>query len=80
MADKLQLLEDKVTKVLARLDQIKSANALLSKENRELKGQLTKLEKEFHQFRLEHNDQVSGVRSKLLAMLGRIEELEKIGL
>ena len=80
MADKIQLLEDRIGQVLTRLEQYKSANKSLASENQQLRLQLARLEKEFNQFRLEHNDQGTAVRAKLVNVLNRIEELEKIGL
>lgn len=80
MADKIQLLEDRIGQVLTRLEQYKSANQSLASENQQLRLQLARLEKEFNQFRLEHNDQGTAVRAKLVNVLNRIEELEKIGL
>jgi FtsZ-binding cell division protein ZapB len=80
MPDKLDLLEDKVGQVLTKLEALHTANASLASENRQLKAQVTRLEKEFNQLRLEHNDQSAAVKAKLVTMLGRIEELEKIGL
>jgi len=80
MSDALQLLEDKVGRVLARLEELKSANVALVSENQQLKAQVQRLEKELNQFRLERNDQGTLIRSKLVNALNRIEELEKIGL
>jgi regulator of replication initiation timing len=80
MADKLQLLEDKVGQVLTRIEELKTANLSLVSENQHLKAQLGRLEKEFNQFRLEHNDQGTVIKAKLVNVLNRIEELEKIGL
>lgn len=80
MSDVLQLLEDKVGRVLAKLDELKSANVALTSENQQLKAQVQRLEKEFNQFRLERNDQGTMIKSKLVNALNRIEELEKIGL
>jgi len=80
MSTKLQLLEEKIGQVLARLDEFKTANGTLMTENRRIKTQMAKLEKDFNKLRLDHNDQTAAMKSKLTAMLGRIEELEKIGL
>ncbi len=78
MTDKFKLLEDKIGQVLQKLEQLKDDNVALQGENGQLKGELTGLRQEFHQFQLDHNDKVEAVKSKLVTLLGRIEELEKI--
>jgi len=80
MADKLRLLEDKIGQVLTKLEELKSTNLSLISENQQLRTMLARLEKEFNQFRLEHNDQGTIIKAKLVNVLNRIEELEKIGL
>jgi regulator of replication initiation timing len=78
MTDKFKLLEEKIGQVLKKLERLKDANTSLQAENSGLKGELTGLRQEFHEFRLDHNDKAEEVKSKLVTLLGRIEELEKI--
>jgi len=80
MTDKFKLLEEKVGKVLQKLQVFNDENVSLRQENASLKDELANLKQEFKQFRLEQNDQAELVKSKLATLLGRIEELEKIGL
>ena len=80
MADKFQMLEDKVGKVLQKVEALTGENKTLKSDNAQLESELTGLKQEFKQFRLQQNDQAEAVKSKLASLLGRIEELEKIGL
>lgn len=79
MADKLEILKQKVTEVIARLDSLQGENTELVKENRELKRQISVLRAELDHLRLEQADQKMAVKSRLATMLNRVEELEKIG-
>lgn len=80
MNDKLHLLEEKVSKVLQKLESLKTENTALRTENEQLKADITGLQSEFADFKLDQNDRAEQVKTKLQALLGRIEELEKIGL
>lgn len=80
MSDKIKLLEEKVSQVLGKLDGIQDENARLKDQNSALKAELTELQQEFKQFQLQQNDRSEQVKSKLATLLGRIEELEQIGL
>lgn len=80
MTDSLKLLEEKVSKVLSRLEEIKAENRTLKEENRALQRETTGLKQQFDQLKLDQNDQSDKVRTKLASLLGRIEELEKLGL
>lgn len=80
MPDNIRVLETKISQVLEKLETIKAENGDLQTENRALKNQFNGLKQEFDRFRMEHNDQVEAVKSKLATLLGRIEELEHIGL
>ncbi len=80
MADKFQMLEDKVGKVLQKIEALTGENKSLKSENEQLESELTGLKQEFKQFRLQQNDQAEAIKSKLASLLSRIEELEKIGL
>jgi len=80
MSDKIKLLEDKVGQVLSRLDDLQGENVSLKEHNADLKGEIAELQQAFKQFQLENNDRAEQVKSKLAALLGRIKELEQIGL
>ncbi|RKX27592.1 MAG: hypothetical protein DRP45_00720 [Candidatus Zixiibacteriota bacterium] len=80
MAEKFELLDRKVKQVLQQLDGLKDDNTILRKENRQLQTQLTELKSDFDNLKLNHNDQSELIKTKLISMLTRIEELEKIGL
>ena len=80
MSDKIMLLEEKVGQVLSRLDSLQSENASLKEQNAGLNSDLAQLQQAFKEFQLDHNDRAEQVKSKLATLLGRIEELEQIGL
>jgi FtsZ-binding cell division protein ZapB len=79
MSDRLELLDKKISQVLDRLDSLKKDNEALKEENGSLKSQLGQLQQDLNILRLGQNDQAEMIRSKLVSVLGRIEELEKSG-
>ncbi|MCP4684334.1 MAG: cell division protein ZapB [bacterium] len=80
MSDRLELLDKKVSQVLDRLESLKRDNASLKDENASLRSQLGQLQQDLDSMKLSQNDQADVIRSKLVSVLGRIEELEKSGL
>lgn len=80
MADKLQMLEEKVGKVLEKIETLNSENSGLKTDNGKLQAELTGLQQEFRQLQLRVNDRDEGMKTTLARLLSRIEELEKIGL
>ena len=80
MSDKIALLEEKIGQVLSRLDDLQNENVSLKKQNAGLSGELAELQQAFKEFRLDRNDRAEQVKSKLATLLGRIEELEQVGL
>jgi len=80
MSDRLELLDKKISQVLDRLENLKQDNASLKEENAVLKSQLGQLQQDIDSMKLSQNDQAEVIRSKLVSVLGRIEELEKSGL
>jgi len=80
MSEKMQMLEERVSQVLQKLEALKHENSSLRSENKSLRDELSGLKQEFDRFQVAQNDQAESVRSKLGLLLGRIEELEKIGL
>jgi len=79
MSDRLELLDKKISQVLDRLESLKQDNASLKVENASLKSQLGQLQQDLNTLKLNQNDQGEMIRSKLVSVLGRIEELEKSG-
>lgn len=79
MREKLLLLEEKVTEILSRLENLKEDNDMLRREKADLESQLASLRRDFDSLQLSHNDQSSQVKAKLTSVLDRIEELEKVG-
>lgn len=80
MSDKIRLLEEKVGQVLDRLEALHNQNSTLREQNAGLKDKLAELQQAFDGFQVEHRDRAEQVKSKLATLLGRIEQLEQIGL
>ncbi len=80
MSEKLELLERKVSQVLNRVDDLRAENDLLREANVDLKDKLVGLKRDFDALKLEQNDLADRVKTKLVSILSRVEELEKIGL
>ena len=76
MGDKLELMFDKVEKVLERLEQLKDENSSLKRENDCLKTQMASLQKEYNGLKLNRVDQDDKIRSKLVTILNRLDQLE----
>ncbi len=75
MTEKMQMLEERVSQVLQKLDSLKQENGTLKMENKSLKEDLNRLRQEFDRFQVHHNDQAEAVKSKLVLLISRIEEL-----
>ena len=78
MSDRLTVLTEKVEEVLRRLEQLKSENASLKNQSRELQMELTSLNREYKSVMLEKNDQSEKLRSKLSLVLERLNQLESL--
>jgi regulator of replication initiation timing len=78
MSEKLELMFEKVEQVLALLDRTKAENASLIDENKLLKAELVKIRKEYNSLRLDVTDQKDKVKSKLVGILHRLDQLEDI--
>ena len=78
MSEKLELMFEKVEQVLALLDRTKAENASLIDENKLLKAELVKIRKEYNSLRLDVTDQKDKVKSKLVVILHRLDQLEDI--
>ncbi|MBU0984284.1 MAG: cell division protein ZapB [candidate division Zixibacteria bacterium] len=80
MSDGFRALEQRIDRVIEQLTSLQTENARLRNENGELRGELNELKKSLDRVKLTQGDQGELVRSKLVSVLERIEELERIGL
>ncbi len=78
MSGKSESLAEKVEKVLALLHKVKNENALLKRENEELRAEMASIKKACRKLELGSADQSEAVKSRLMAVLGRLEELESL--
>ncbi len=78
MSGKLESFAEKVEKVLALLDKVKSENASLKQENAELRAKMASINKECRKLKLGSADQSEAVKSRLTSVLSRLEELESL--
>ncbi len=78
MADKFVLLEEKVNQVLERLENFKEKNTDLTTQNETMKSELTKLGQEVTALKRDQNDLRKQLKEKLVSLLGRVEDLEKL--
>ena len=80
MLDKFEQLESKIGQLVERYTALKEHFDSVSRENENLKTELSSLKQEFEAFRLLNNDRSELVKTRLGSVLGRIEELESLGL
>lgn len=78
MSGKFESLVEKAEKVLALLDRVKSENASLKQENAKLSAEMASIKKECRKLKLGSADQSEAVKSRLMAVLGRLKELESL--
>jgi regulator of replication initiation timing len=78
MKSKSQLLAEKVDKVISLLDQLRRENTSLKAEKDHLKAELTKLRKSCDELKLGKADRTDAIKTKLTAVLGRLDELESL--
>ena len=79
MPYQFSVLEEKVDRVLAQLDELKAENIALKEENSELRSELVKIKRDFESLKLTHTDRSNQVKTKLVSVLNRLEELEATG-
>jgi FtsZ-binding cell division protein ZapB len=79
MDDKLELLEQKIEAVIERLERLRDENTELKSSNIGLKNELGSIRKQFDRAKLGQTDQSDAIKSKLVNILGRLTELEKLG-
>lgn len=78
MDEKLQLISERIDKLLGDLERVNEENKFLKSENLGLKDDYKHLEKDFSSLRLEHTDQTNSIRSKLQTVLKRLGDLEAL--
>ena len=78
MKDKLNLISEKVDELVVLVDELRSQNKELSGENRGLKTQINRLQKESKAAGLDKVDRKDSVKTKLNLVLNRLEELESL--
>lgn len=78
MNDKLELLEEKVGQLVERMEKLYTENEELRSENERLGSTLKETEKQLHAKQVEAADREEQVKSRLVSMLGRIDQLEKV--
>lgn len=79
MGDKLELLEQKIEAVIERLERLRNENSDLKASNTDMKKELGGIRKQYDSARLGQVDQSELVKSKLVSILDRLNELEKLG-
>ena len=78
MTQSLDLVEEKVEAVLAELEQLRQSNSSLVLENGKLRAELARIKRGFHSAKLSQADQSDVTRTRLTAVLERINELESL--
>jgi len=76
MADKLELLAQKVDQVIDRLESVTEENKNLKKANRELTRELARLRKEYDGLKVSLADKSDTVKTKLTGILDRLDQLQ----
>ena len=79
MDEKLDLLFEKIERVADMLEASRKHNAELEQENDRLKTQLVETNRELETSKLTSADQAGRTRTKLLSVLDRLDQLEKLG-
>ena len=79
MDEKLDLLVERVERVAELLEATRAHNAELKEENSRLKSELADATRELESFKLNAADQAGRTRTKLLTVLDRLDQLEKLG-
>ena len=78
MKEKLNLISEKVDNIVALVEQLRSENVDLARDNRTLKTQISLLLKESKEADLDNVDRRDSVKTKLNLVLNRLEELESL--
>jgi hypothetical protein len=78
MAERLELLEQKVDAVLDLLEKLRSENAVLREENVRLEAELGVARRRLESLKLSDADRSIVVKEKLQLVLSRLEEIESL--
>ncbi|MCH9023883.1 MAG: hypothetical protein IH931_00995 [candidate division Zixibacteria bacterium] len=78
MKEKLNLISEKVDNIVALVEQLRSENVDLARDNQTLKTQIRRLLKESKEAGLDNVDRTDSVKTKLNLVLNRLEELESL--
>ncbi len=78
MKEKLNLISEKVDDIVALIEQLRSENVDLARDNRTLKIQISRLLKESKEAGLDNVDRTDSVKTKLNLVLNRLDELESL--
>ena len=78
MTDKINELVEKIDRVLVRLEEIKLENSELKAENRNLKNELSTTRKAYESIRLTDTDRDDKIRTKLVGIMERLNQLESM--
>ena len=76
--DKLQLLTDRIDRMIAHIRQLEGENTSLRGENEQLRHELTDVRAECHRLKLDQADRAQIVTSRLATVLERLDELEQV--
>ncbi len=78
MPDGYESLVDKAEKVLDLLDRVRRKDAALREENATLRAELTGINKECRELKLDKSDRSEQFKSRLLSVMNKLDELEKL--
>ena len=76
--DKLDLIGERVDRLVARLRELEGENEQLRQTNRDLTSEVARLRKDCQALRVESADRSEAVRSRLGGVLDRLDQLESI--
>jgi FtsZ-binding cell division protein ZapB len=79
MADQISALEERVARVLKLVARLRRENSNLKRQNEETTIEVASLRRRCHDLEVTNRDQSEAVKSRLTSVLGRIEELERLG-
>jgi predicted RNase H-like nuclease (RuvC/YqgF family) len=78
MPDKIDLLAQKITEAGDLIERLKAENSDLKSEVDDLTKELKKLKSEQKRWHLISSDQADAVRTRLTAVLSRLDQLEQM--
>jgi len=78
MSDKLNLLLDKIESLIKKVENLQEINNTLKSENKQLKIELTKFSKTNQSLELASSDKTELIKTRLISILSRLDQLEEI--